>query len=63
MAVLFRTDYDVEICDDEICVRDIYRFADLPYPVRDALHRWPGYRTVRWRSPDGCTWLIRPVLG
>jgi hypothetical protein len=63
MARLFRTDYDVEICDDRCCERDIYRFADLPYPLRDLLHRRPTFSILRWRSPDGSTWLIRPVLG
>ena len=63
MAVLFRTDYDVEIAGARTYERDIYRFDDLLGPVRDQLHRRSGFGVLRWRSPDGSTWLIRPILG
>jgi hypothetical protein len=63
MALLFRTDYDVEITDDTYSWRDIYRLENLPAPLRHALGRRPRYATFRWRSPDGCVWLVRPVLG
>lgn len=63
MAFLFKDNYDVEICTQESCVRDIYGLIDLPYALRDAIRSRPRFSVVRWRSPDGSTWLVRPVLG
>ena len=44
-------------------MRDIYGLMDLPYGLRDLLYGRPRFTIVRWRSPDGSTWLVRPVLG
>jgi hypothetical protein len=63
MAFVLEAGFDVEICDERSCVRDIYRLDDLPLDLRELVVSRRGFDEVEWYSADGCRWRVRAVLG
>jgi hypothetical protein len=63
MAFVLEAGFDVEICDDGTCARDIYRLDDLPRDLRELVVNQRSFDELEWYSPDGCRWRLRAVLG
>ena len=61
-TTIHRHRFAVEICDDELCVTDVYGFEDLPLPVRDLVQTENRLGEFTWCSPDGCTWRVRAAF-
>lgn len=61
-ATIHRHRFAVEICDDEICVTDVYGFEDLPLPVREIIQTENRLGEFSWRGPDGCSWRVRAAF-
>ena len=54
--------FAVEICDDELCVTDVYGFEDLPLPIREIVGSEDRLGEFTWSSPHGCAWRVRAAF-
>jgi hypothetical protein len=62
MAFALQAGFDIEICDDRGCSRDIYRLADLPTELRELVLVRRASDEIEWRTADGSRWLVRPAF-
>ncbi len=62
MAFVLEAGFDVEICDDDRCARDIYSLADLPRDLRELVVNRRSQDELEWYSPDGCRWRVRAAF-
>lgn len=58
-GTIHRHRFAVEICDDELCVTDVYSFEDLPLPLRELVETENRLGECTWFGPDGCSWRVR----
>lgn len=61
MAFALQAGFDIEICDDHGCTRDIYRLADLPVDLRELVLARRASDELLWQSADGSRWYVRPA--
>lgn len=62
MSFTLHAGFDIEICDDHGCTRDIYRLADLPTDLRELVLARRASDELVWQSADGSRWYVRAAL-
>jgi hypothetical protein len=62
MTFTLQGGFDIEICDDHGCTRDIYRLADLPTDLRELVLARRASDELVWQSADGSRWYVRAAL-